>query len=125
MGLGHNDPWVESHIRPQQMWAQRSSRGQYLWFKFLQKWSLTVSTYFDVFSGETRGSRTTLFFESRYFLTSNHNLWDSCLFSLMQPLCVFLWLRMCTHWKLECPLGGSAQGMMFIVTGVIENMRLK
>ena len=27
-GLGHNDPWVESHIRPQEMWGQRSSRGQ-------------------------------------------------------------------------------------------------
>ena len=26
MGLGRNDPWVESHIRPQQMWGQRSSR---------------------------------------------------------------------------------------------------
>ena len=28
MGLGHNDPRVESHVRPQQMWGQRSSRGQ-------------------------------------------------------------------------------------------------
>ena len=28
MGLGHNDPWVESHIRPQQMWGQKSSTGQ-------------------------------------------------------------------------------------------------
>ena len=27
MGLGHNDPWVESHMWPQQMWGQRSSRG--------------------------------------------------------------------------------------------------
>ena len=26
MGLGHNDPWVESHMWPQQMWGQRSSR---------------------------------------------------------------------------------------------------
>ena len=29
MGLGHNDPWVESHMWPQQMWGQRSSRGQW------------------------------------------------------------------------------------------------
>ena len=29
MGLGHNDPWVESHMWPRQMWGQRSSRGQW------------------------------------------------------------------------------------------------
>ena len=28
MGLGHNDPWVESHMWPQQTRGQRSSRGQ-------------------------------------------------------------------------------------------------
>ena len=29
MGLGHNDPWVESHMWPQQTWGQRSSWGQW------------------------------------------------------------------------------------------------
>ena len=29
MGLGHNDPWVESQMWPQQTWGQRSSRGQW------------------------------------------------------------------------------------------------
>ena len=29
MGLGHSDPWVESHMWPQQTWGQRSSRGQW------------------------------------------------------------------------------------------------
>ena len=29
MGLWHNDPWVESHMWPQQTWGQRSSRGQW------------------------------------------------------------------------------------------------
>ena len=29
MELGHNDPWVESHMWPQQTWGQRSSRGQW------------------------------------------------------------------------------------------------
>ena len=29
MGLGLNDPWVESHMWPQQTWGQRSSRGQW------------------------------------------------------------------------------------------------
>ena len=27
MGLGHNEPWVESHMWPQQPWGQRLSRG--------------------------------------------------------------------------------------------------
>ena len=58
MGLGHNDPWVESHIRPQQMWGQRSSRGQWPLVQVFAK-TVTVSTYFHVCSGETRGSRTT------------------------------------------------------------------
>ena len=61
MGLGHNDPLVESHIRPQQMWGQRSSRGQWPLVQVFAK-TVTVSTYcFNVFSGKTRGSRTTLF----------------------------------------------------------------
>ena len=59
MGLGHNDPWVESHIKPQQMWGQMSSWGQWPLVQVFAK-MVTVSTYFDVFSGETRGSRTTL-----------------------------------------------------------------
>ena len=58
MGLGHNDPWVDSHIRPQQMWGQRSSWGQWPLVQVFAK-TVTVSTYFDVCSGETRGSRTT------------------------------------------------------------------
>ena len=58
MGLGHNDPWVESHIRPQQMWGQRSSRGKWPLVQVFAK-NITVSTYFHVCSGETRGSRTT------------------------------------------------------------------
>ena len=45
MGLGHNDPWVESHMWPQQMWGQRSSRGQWpLVQVFLQKRSLYPHT---------------------------------------------------------------------------------
>ena len=58
MGLGHNDPWVELHIGPQQMWGQRSSRGQWPLVHVFAK-TITVSTYFHVCSGETRGSRTT------------------------------------------------------------------
>ena len=52
MGLGCNDPWVESHMWPQQTWCQRwSSRGNDLWFTFLKKKKrVTGSTYFDIFS---------------------------------------------------------------------------
>ena len=52
------NPWVESHMWPQQMWGQRSSRGQWPLVQVFAK-TVTVSTYFDVCSGETRGSRTT------------------------------------------------------------------
>ena len=76
MGLGHNDPWVESHTWPQQTWSQRSSRGQWPLVQVFGKGSVYRSTYFDVFSnlilqwlqkyviakaGETCGSRTALF----------------------------------------------------------------
>ena len=75
MGLGHNDPWVQSHMWPQQTWGQRSSGGQWPLVQVIEK-RVTVSTYFDVFSnlilqwlqkyviakaGKTCGSRTTLF----------------------------------------------------------------
>ena len=81
MGLGHNDPWVESHMWPQQTWGQRSYRVNDLWFKFLEK-KISVSTYFDVFSnvilqwlqkyvlakaGETRGLRTALLSRTEWF----------------------------------------------------------
>ena len=59
MGHGHNDPWVESHMWPQKMWGQRSSRGQWPLVQVFAK-RVTVSTYFDVCSGETHGSWTTL-----------------------------------------------------------------
>ena len=42
------------------MWGQRSSKGQWPLVQFFAK-TVTVPTYFDVFSGETRGLRTTLF----------------------------------------------------------------
>ena len=92
MGLGHNDPWVESHMWPQQTWGQRLSRVNDLWFKFLEE-RVSVSTYFDVFSnlilqwlqkyviakaGETRGSRTALsidlIFETCVLQTHKNNM---------------------------------------------------
>ena len=43
-GLGHNNPWVESHMWSQQTWDQRSSRGQWPLVQGFKK-RVTVSTY--------------------------------------------------------------------------------
>ena len=52
MGLGHNDPWVESHMWPQQMWGQRSSRGQWpLWFMFFAKKGHCIHILWCIFMG--------------------------------------------------------------------------
>ena len=37
MGLGDNDPWVESHMWPKQTWGQRSSRGHWFGSSFWKK----------------------------------------------------------------------------------------
>ena len=42
MGLGHNDPWVESHMWPQQMWGQRPSSGQWPLVQVFAKRSLHI-----------------------------------------------------------------------------------
>ena len=100
MGLGHNDPWVESHMWPQQTWGQRSSRGQWPLVQVFGK-RVSVSTYFDVFSnlilqwlqkyviaktGETRGSRTAL--SSVSFSISAYYFFYSPLF-FCSPLFLF------------------------------------
>ena len=76
MGLGHNDPWVELHMWPQQTWGQRSSRGQWPLVQVFRKKGQCIHILWSVFSnlilqwlqkyviaksGETRGSRTALF----------------------------------------------------------------
>ena len=83
MGLGPNDPWVESHMWPQQTWGQRSCRGQWPLVQVFGK-RISVSTHFDVFSnlilqwlqkyviakaGEIRGSRTALLCELLFGLS--------------------------------------------------------
>ena len=74
MGLGHNDPWVETYMWPQQTWGQKSSRGQWplvqvfgkkgsvyphTWCIF--KSNITMQKYVIAKAGETRGPRTALF----------------------------------------------------------------
>ena len=75
MGLGPNDPWVESHMWPQQTWGQRSSRGQWPLVQIFAKKGQCIHILWCIFksnilqwmqknviakAGETRGSRTAL-----------------------------------------------------------------
>ena len=52
MGLGHNDPWVESHMWPQQTWGQRSSRGQWPLVQVFGKKGQCIHILDDVFSNQ-------------------------------------------------------------------------
>ena len=84
IGLGHNDPWVESHMWPQQTWGQRSCRGQWplvqvfgkkdqcihvLWciFNLILQW---LQKYVLAKAGETRGWRTALYLIIRFWTLS-------------------------------------------------------
>ena len=51
MGLGHNDSWVESHMWPQQMWGQRSSRGQWPLVQVLAKKVHYIHILWCIFMG--------------------------------------------------------------------------
>ena len=81
MGLGHNDPWVELHMWPQQTWGQRSSRGQWPLVQVFGKKGQCIHILWCIFksnilqwmqknviakAGETRGSRTALFMYTAY-----------------------------------------------------------
>ena len=44
VGLGHKDPWVASHMWPQQTWDQRSSRGPWPLVQVFEKRSLYSHT---------------------------------------------------------------------------------
>ena len=51
MGFGHNDPWLESHLWPQQMWSQRSSRGQWPLVQVLAKKVPCIHILWCIFMG--------------------------------------------------------------------------
>ena len=51
MRLGHNDPWVESHMWPQQTLGQKSSRVNDLWFKVLKKRGHCIHIFWCIFLG--------------------------------------------------------------------------
>ena len=51
MGLGHNDPWAQSHMWPQQMWGQRSSRGQWPLVQILAKKVHCIHIRWCIFMG--------------------------------------------------------------------------
>ena len=76
MGLGHNDPWVESHMWPQQTWGQRSSRGQWPLVQVFGKKGQCIHILWCIFKSNItmiakvcdRESRRDTWFENRLVL---------------------------------------------------------
>ena len=76
MGLGHNDPWVESHLWPQQTWGQRSSRGQWPSVQVFGKKGQCIHIFWCFFKSNItmvakvcdRESRRDMWFENRLVL---------------------------------------------------------
>ena len=81
VGLGHNDPWVESHMWPQQTWGQRSSRGQWPLVQVFGKKGQCIHILWCIFKSNItmiakvcdRESRRDTWFENR--LVSFWCLW--------------------------------------------------
>ena len=79
MGLGHNDPWVESHMWPQQTWGQRSSRGQWPLVQVFGKKGQCIHILWCIFKSNItmiarvcdRESRRDTWFENRLGLHSH------------------------------------------------------
>ena len=73
MGLGHNDPWVESHMWPQQTWGQRSYRGQWPLVQVFGKKDQCIHIFWCIFKSNitmiakvcARESRRDSWFENR------------------------------------------------------------
>ena len=61
MGLGNNDPWVESHMWPQQTWVKRLSWGQ---------WPLL-----QVFEKKVTVPHTLMYFQNKYYNFCK-NMWS-------------------------------------------------
>ena len=80
MGLGHNDPWVESHMWPQETWGQRSSRGQWPLVQVFGKKGQCIHILWCIFKPNItmiakvcdRESRRDTWFENRLVLYSEH-----------------------------------------------------
>ena len=77
MGLGHNDPWVDSHMWPQQTWGQRSSRGQWPLVQVFGKKGQCILILWCIFKSNItmiakvcdRESRRDTWFENRLVFT--------------------------------------------------------
>ena len=90
MGLGHNDPWVESHMWPQQTWGQRSSRGQWPLVQVFGKKGQCIHILWCIFKSSIsmsakvcdRESRRDSWLENRLVLSTY--LWDLSQHCLMR-----------------------------------------
>ena len=82
MGLGHNDPWVESHMWPQHTWGQRSSRGQWPLVQVFGKKGQCIHILWCIFKSNItmiakvcdRESRRDTWFENRLVSHSAHRI---------------------------------------------------
>ena len=86
MGLGHNDPWVESHMWPQQTWGQRSSRGQWPLVQVFGKKGQCIHILWCIFKSNITMIAKVCDRESR------RDLWfENCLVWLKMDLILAVW----------------------------------
>ena len=64
MGLGHNDPWVESHIKLNRCGVKGHLGVTDLWFKFLQKRSLYPHTLMYFHGTWTQCGNTSMYVDT-------------------------------------------------------------
>ena len=129
MGLGHNDPWVESHMWPQQTWGQRSSRGQWFLVQVFGKKDQCIHILWCIFKSNItmiakvcdRESRRDTWFENRLVeillhvfkfiqhMSPNYMLMISDYFTIHVPACTLR--SSCDSNRLTIPrLGNSITG---------------
>ena len=121
MGLGHNDPWIESHMWPQQTWGQRSSRGQWPLVQVFGKKGQCIHILWCIFKSNItmiakvcdRESRRDSWFENR--LVSNFARFCSAPQNDVRTYIVLSWknnpdyviffTRMISNLRYKWPLG--------------------
>ena len=90
MGLGHNDPWIESHMWPQQTWGQRSFRDQWPLVQVFGKKGQCIHILWYIFKSNItmiakvcdRESRRDSWFENRLVF-----FWGGSLMGMQQWTC--------------------------------------
>ena len=90
MGLGHNDPWVESHMWPQQSWGQRSCRGQWPFVQVFGKKDQCIHILWCIFKSNITMIAKVCARESR-----RDSWFKNCLVTIIFTICLFLSTLIC------------------------------